>query len=218
MNEPAYPAQTDRVQALLRQIDIERDAILKVGMRVMGDVGANIYPLDFMALGTVKRYLNTEAAFRLMIDTWNMVCARALLRMQIDTALRFSAAWLVDDPQAFASTVLGGERIDRLTDTKGKRLLDAHLVEIHSEEYPWLPAVYKNLSGYVHFSASHISDSVATLDDSTRTIHFQLSDRDTKFPEFSWVELIECFSEATGILAKYLTGWAATKHGSKPAK
>ena len=38
-----------------------------------------------------------------------------------------------------------------------------------------MPAAYKNLSGYDHFSASHIFDSVATLDDSTRTIHFQLS-------------------------------------------
>jgi hypothetical protein len=34
---------------------------------------------------------------------------------------------------------------------------------------------------------------------------------DLRFPEFSWVDICECFSEATQILSKYLTGWAQTK-------
>jgi len=180
-------------------------------MRVMGGAGANIYTLDFMAFGSVKRYLSTTTAFRLMIETWNMVCARALLRTHIDTALRFSAAWLVEDPHAFASKVLGGEQINRFTDKDGNRLSDAHLVKVRSREYPWLPAVYKNLSAYIHSSASHIFDSVVTLDDSTRTVNFQLSDMDTKFPEFSWIELVECFREATKMLGQYLAGYGAAK-------
>jgi hypothetical protein len=109
--------------------------------------------------------------------------------------------------------VLGGERIDRFKDKGGKRLSDAHLVSIRAADYPWLPAVYSNLSGYVHFSASHIFDSVARLNEETRVIHFELSDKDTKFPEFSWVELVQCFRETTTMLAKYLAGYGQTKQG-----
>jgi len=215
MDAPPYPPQSDGVRALLAGLESDRDAMLQLGMRTIGGSGASTYTLDFLVFGTVKRYLNTTTAFRMMIETWNMVCARALLRTHIDTALRFSAAWLVEDPHAFASKVLGGERIDRLKDKDGKRLLDAHLVSIRAADYPWLPAVYGNLSGYVHLSASHIFDSVAKLNEETRVMHFELSDRDTKFPEFSWVELIQCFRETTTMLGKYLAGYAQTKEGQK---
>lgn len=186
-------------------------------MRGLGYAGADMYTLDFLVIGAVKRYLNNSAAFCLMIETRNMSCARALLRMHIDTALRFSAAWLVDDPQAFASKVLGGERIDKLKDKNGGKLSDAHLVKVHTMTYPWLPEVYKNLSSYVHFSASQIFDSVATLDENSRTVHFQISNKDVKFPEASWVELLQCFIEMAGMLEKYIEGYVVTKHHLSPS-
>ena len=182
-------------------------------MKVLGSSGSNMYTLDFLVMGTVKRYLSTASAFQLLIETWNLVCARSLLRMHIDTGLRFSAAWLVKDPHAFASAVLGGARIDQIRDINGKRLSDAHLVQVRSAEYPWLPAVYKSLSGYVHFSGAHIFDSIATMDEETRTLHFTLSETDEKFPEFSRLEVTECLIEATKLLGRYLLGYAATKHG-----
>jgi hypothetical protein len=212
-----YPEHTQAVRERIAQIAADRDALLNAGLRVLGAGGANIFMLDFLAVGTVKRYLSTASAFQLMIETWNLVCARSLLRMHIDTGLRFSAAWLVKDPHAFASSVLGGARIDKLTDVHGRRLSDAHLAQVRSAEYPWLPAVYKSLSGYVHFSASHIFDSIATMDEETRTVHFNISDTDTKFPEFSWLEVTECFIEATELLSRFLLGYAATKNGARAA-
>ncbi len=44
-----------------------------------------------------------------------------------------------------------------------------------------------------------------------RTVTFEVADMDLKFPEFSWVEVLDCFREATSILARYLRGYAATK-------
>ena len=140
-----------------------------------------------------------------------MVVARALLRMHIDTSLRFSAAWHVTDPQKFATGVLKGERIDKMKTRTGQRLTDAHLVQIHQEQHPWLPAVYGHLSGYVHFSAAHIVDSINGMGKEDRTVKFLISDQDFKFPEFSWVEILECFREATSILGTYIQGWGATK-------
>ena len=90
-------------------------------------------------------------------------------------------------------------------------MTDAHLLKVHAPDYPWLPAVYKNLSGYVHFSGSHIYDSIENVDLNDRTISFEVADMDLKFLEFSWVEVLDCFREATSILARYLRGYAATK-------
>ena len=185
--------------------------MLKLGVATLNAGDRAMFPLDMMALGAMKRGVSTSSAMSAMVSAWNMVCARTLLRTHIDTSLRFSAAWLVTDPHAFASLVLKGERIDRLKDRDGKRLTDAHLVEVRTPEYPWLPGVYSSLSGYVHFSGSHIVDSVATFDNTTGTIAFEVSPKDTGFAEFSWIEVLECFRETTSFLAKYLHGYRVTK-------
>ena len=208
---PPLPSHSDRVKELLAQIEVDRNAMLKLGMNVLGAAGSSMFPLDLMALGAVKRSISTTRAFHLMIESWNMVCARSLLRIHIDTSLRFSAAWLVDKPHEFSTQVLKGERIDKMKDKDGKRLSDAHLVEVRTHEYPWLPSVYRNLSGYVHFSGAHISDSVAKIEAGDNTISFEVTEFDLKFPEFSWVEVLECFREATAILTKFLEGYALTK-------
>ena len=170
-----------------------------------------MFPFDLLSFGAVKRNIGTARAFQMMIESWNMVCARSLLRIHIDTSLRFSAAWLVDEPHEFAMRVLKGERIDKMKDKDGRRLTDAHLVSVHTAEHPWLPDVYKSLSGYVHFSGSHIYDSVASVGDQDRTVSLEVSDVDLKFPEFSWIEVLDCFRETTSILARYLRGYAETK-------
>lgn len=204
------PSHTDEVKSLLAKVKADRDELLKIWLSVIGEAGAPAFPLDLMAFGAVKRNISTASAFCQMIESWNMVCARSLLRIHIDTSLRFSAAWLVERPHQFATDVFKGERIDKMKDKQGKPLTDARLIEVRAADYPWLPAVYKNLSGYVHFSGSHIYDSVVSVGDNN-TISFEVSDRDLKFPEFSWVEILDCFREVTEILAKFLHGYSVTK-------
>ncbi|WP_313056503.1 hypothetical protein [Stutzerimonas nitrititolerans] len=206
-----HPPQSELVKELLLSLKQDSDELLNLGMQVVGPSGSPMFPLDWVVFAAIKRSISTASAVTAMVQAWNMVCARSLLRMHIDTALRFSAAWLVAEPHTFATSVLAGARIDKLKDTNGKRLTDAHLVEIRKSEYPWLPDVYSNLSGYVHFSGSHIHDAISNLVDEDRTIEFLISDTDLKFPEFSWVEILECFREATSILANYLQGYAQTK-------
>lgn len=200
--------------ALIKAVEKDREAITSLSMSVLGAAGAPIFPLDFMALAAVKRNVSTSKAICLMVETWNMVTARTLLRVQIDTSLRFSAAWLVQDPHDFATKVLRGERIDAMKDRNGVKLRDKHLVTIRSEEYPWLPGVYDNLCGYVHFSGAHITDSISSLDEEDGSIQFLVSETDEKFPEFSWNEVLECSREATEMLATFIHGYGTTKRMS----
>jgi hypothetical protein len=206
-----HPAQSEAVELLLFELEADASRMRKVMMEVVTPTGSPMYPLDFLAFAAAKRHASTTSAFVTMIRSWNMVVARALLRMHIDTSLRFSASWHVDDPHKFATSVLKGERIDKMKTRAGQRLTDSHLVQLHKERHPWLPAVYEHLSGYVHFSGAHIADSIEGMGEEDRTVQFLISDQDLKFPEFSWVEILECFREATSILGTFLQGWGATK-------
>jgi len=205
------PAQSDAVESLLLQLEADVARMRKVTMEIVTPMGSAMFPLDFLAFAAAKRHASTTSAFIATVRSWNMVIARALLRIHIDTALRFSAAWHVAEPHTFATSVLKGERIDKMKTRAGQRLIDSHLVDLHKEQHPWLPAVYKHLSGYVHFSGAHIADSIEDLCQEDHTVQFLISDQDLKFPEFSWIEVLECFREATSILGTYLQGWGATK-------
>jgi len=184
--------------------------MLELWKAVVGPAGSPMFEFDLLAAAAVKRNISAASAMRLMVESWNMACARSLLRTHIDTALRFSAAWLVDDPQEFAKKMIDGERLDKMKDRNGAHLRDAHLVDSRKDEHPWLPEVYKNLSGYVHFSDAHVMDSVQSVNDHGK-ISILVSDVDLKFPESSWLEVIDCFRSATEMLATYLNGYAATK-------
>jgi hypothetical protein len=203
------PEHGPQVVARLARLNKEQRVMLKLGKQLFGKEGSAIFPLDLLAYAALKRNIAISEAMSLVIAMWNMTTARTLLRVHIDTGLRFSAAWLVDDPQGFASKVVAGERIDKLKDKKGKLLRDAHLVEVRSMEYPWLPEVYKRLSGYVHFSGSHFHDTIESIDEDS--ISFDIRATDHKYPESSWVEVLDCFSEASSILAWYLRGYIETK-------
>jgi hypothetical protein len=92
----------------------------------------------------------------------------------------------------------------------GERLTDAYLVATRAPDYTWLPGVYASLSSYIHFSGSHITSAVGGLGDDG-TMGIEISETDLRFPQFSWVEVLECFREATAILAHYLDGYRQTK-------
>lgn len=200
-----------KVQSLLAQVEADRSDMLNTGKRLFGTPNSPMFGLDLLAYGAIKRNLSTTTAISQMVCSWNMVSARALLRVHIDTALRFSAAWLVEQPHDFALKVIGGHQINKLKDHAGKNLTDAHLLEIRASEYPWLPKVYKSLSGYIHFSGSHFLDSVTDLRAEDMSMSFEVSGADYKFSEVSWSEILECTHEATGMLKKYLDGYILTK-------
>ena len=206
------PMHSEKIKATLEQLEDDTHRLKRIMIELIAPTGSPMFPLDFLAFAAVKRHTSITSGFVSAINSWNMIVARSLLRIHIDTSLRFSAAWHVPNPHDFSMEVLKGARIDKLKTGSGERLTDANLVKIHAVEHPWLPGVYEHLCGYVHFSGSHITDSVESLSDSDRTIQFLISDKDEKFPEFSWLEVLDCYREATGILEKHLRGWGTTKH------
>ncbi len=98
-----------------------------------------------------------------------------------------------------------------MKDRYGEKLSDSYLASKLSVEYPWVKNVYENLCGYVHFSSQHLFAPVKKVNDKERSILIEISEYDTNYPEFSWVEVVECFNETSSIFLKYLHGWVYTK-------
>jgi len=141
---------TPKISASLNGLEKRRKHLLKLGKAMMEAYEGAMYPVDLLALGALKRTISTIAGFKLLIESSNMVCARTILRVQIDTALRFYSVFIVADPHSYSLEILSGKNINHMQDSSGQKMRDAYLVNKLSEEYPWLPTVYKNLSGYIH--------------------------------------------------------------------
>ncbi|ENX23573.1 hypothetical protein F892_00168 [Acinetobacter vivianii] len=175
----------------------------KIGMETLGGEGGPMYILDIVVIGVTKRSLSLATGLRDLVNAKNMTCSRAIVRMQLDTVSRFLAYTYVDDPSGMALAVIGGKPLHKFKCRDGKQLRDGYLIERMSEKHPWVKNTYKYTSGYVHFSEKQVFDSIQSFgNDEERTVQFQVSSEDHKFPEASWVEIVQCFNEMLSIVAQ----------------
>lgn len=200
---------TDKTNKSLERLRDLRQETLNQSMMVVKAGDGNLYPLDLVVFGIAKRCLSTTSAIDNMVMNKNLTCARAILRIHLDTVLRLSAFWLPGDPQSMAIEVLKGKPIKDMKDRKNKRMHDSYLVKRLSEEYKWVPEVYKQTCAYIHFSEQHIFSAVSVKDNGA--LEISISELDEKHPEFSWLEVTDCASECLEIVNFYLRGYATTK-------
>ncbi|MBP1473298.1 hypothetical protein J7I44_03250 [Frateuria sp. MAH-13] len=182
-----------------------------VGMKALGGAGSSMYVLDWVMIGAVKRSLNLASGLTSMISAKNMVCARALLRMQLDTVTRLLGYTYVDDAELVARAVMGGKQLREFKSVDGRKLTDAYLVDRMSSSFPWVRTVYDYTSGYVHFSERQFFDAIHSLGGEDRTMNLQVSHVDNKFPESSWAEIAACFNHLLEITEEVLVRYSATK-------
>jgi hypothetical protein len=202
---------SEAILAAVKELEADRATLLQMTKAMWEAYDGAMYPLDLYANGAINRALSLSMGFESLILQRNILCVGALLRLELDTAIRFAAAWRVDEPHTFALKVLKGTPVRRLKDQTGQLMSDAYLVKCLSPDYPWLEKVYETTSGYIHLSDTHISSSVASLDAKTMRFEFQVSSRDDKQPDSLYLEAVAAFREATQIFMRYLRGWTFTK-------
>ena len=174
-----------------------------------------MYVLDCVLMAAVKRTLSLSSGLRSLVVAKNMVCARALLRMQLDTVARLMAYTYVENPHQVASAVIKGKPLNQFKCKDGVKLRDAYLVDRLTADYPWARSVYEATSGYMHFSEQQIFDSIFSVgSDEERTINFVLAHEDDKFAEVSWEEVVACFNHLTAILADLVEQYGHVKQAN----
>jgi len=206
MKPPLHSKDIEIADRRLSTIPGQVKELARIQMSV---ADGKMFPADIYTIAALNRTWTNFEAFIALLELKNMSALRTLARVQIDTLARYHAMWLVDDPHEFALSVMSGERVDKIRDKNNKRMNDYYLVNSLSSDCHWLPEVYKNLCGYVHFSSSHISAAVEKINEDT--IQFAISGDDERYPESSWIEIRDCFSETTDNLFRYISGWIKTK-------
>lgn len=188
-----------------------REEIPFLGSAIMQAGNMSMYPMDMVIIGIVKRTLSITSAIEKLVLEWNMTCARAVLRMQIDTVLKLSAFWLSSDLQEMARDVIAGKKIIKMKDSSGKKMTDSYLYKKLGEQFEWIPKVYKYTSGYIHFSERHLFDSIIQTNDKDRTVTYAINDKDYNFHEFSWIELVKCATDCLKIIKYFLNEYKQGK-------
>jgi hypothetical protein len=143
---------------------LEADHLAIIAALLQADDG-NIYTTDLWVGAALNRSIHVLAGFCWMVERRNAACAVGLLRFQLDTAMRLFAISLVKNPDEFVSALIGGERLDRMTDRHGKQLRDRYLAEELTKQRDWFLRVYDNTSGFVHMSGRHITTAALSVED-----------------------------------------------------
>ncbi|BAN35556.1 hypothetical protein SCD_n01741 [Sulfuricella denitrificans skB26] len=115
-----------------------------------------IYSMDLVVFGLMDRNIGLIEALPKLIEDENIHALAPLLRVQLDGLLRLHAFRMVAKPNDLAGQVIKGVELRKLTDDKGNKFTDRHLVNSLMAELPWVESMYDTLCGWVHFSETHI--------------------------------------------------------------
>jgi hypothetical protein len=152
-------------------------------------------------------------------DTWNLLVAAPLVRLQIDTLVRLSYAVTCPDMDRLTTVLLDGVEFRALKDEAGRPLSDRRLVERAQKLHPWLRPVYDTACAWIHFSPLHLFLGTQA-GDGMLSGHLPL--HPDVLPERLLGEVLGAMFQATQDLIGYLGMWAAHKeelaasHGQVP--
>lgn len=185
--------------------------------KVLGDMtiemwqadGNGMYTLDLFANGAAHRTMALIRGFRVMLREFNMICAGPMVRMQLDTALRFHAAYLVPQALDFAQAVLSGTEVYKLKARDGRAMRDAVLVESLIQDYPWVGPIYKQASGFVHLSDIHAAGTYGEPDLAAYSVPVAVTGEDGDLPDSVYLDTIGTFRAAFKVFTDHLNGWNA---------
>lgn len=197
----------------LQSLEEQLKALPESAKNVLTAQNGAMYLVDLIMVGAVKRSLSLGHGLIVMVNATNMTCARAIVRMQIDTVSRLLAYTYVDDPEEVARKIIGGTPLSKFKSRDGHRLRDAYLIDKMTESHSWVREVYERTSGEVHFSEKQLFASILSMNDETRTFQIRIGHLDTKYPEWSWSEIVSCFQRLNEVLLEVIEGYAAHKDG-----
>lgn len=143
-------------------IGIIRKRYLKVFSNHLGSAGGMpMLTSDLVMFGIMDRQIGLVESMPPIFESKNIHALAPLLRVQLDSLLRLHAFRIVDDMDDLARHIIKGKSLRKYKDRCGKELFDRHLVNTLKSELPWVEPMYDTLSGWVHFSESHIFSAVA---------------------------------------------------------
>lgn len=182
---------------------------LTIARRVIDSTEGQVFLPDMVVMAMLQRSYGVVDALIDAVDTYNMHAAAPLLRLQLDTLFRAHYIASGPDLDDLTSRLLRGDQFRNIKDAEGKNLTDARLKDLASETHAWALPVYRETSGWVHFSVSHMRATTQLGDDNSFFMSVPL--RPSVLPESLWQEIYAASTRATEEIFQYVRGWAARK-------
>ena len=203
----------DTLEAALAHLRASKPAHLQALQQATLANGAALYPADLIIHGVAQRSLQLLSGFSVMVEQSNVVCAVPLLRLQLDSIMRFYALWLVPDPNEVLLALLSDKPFKNLKSSDGKSLMDTYLKEQLSKHHPWVSEVYKRTSGFIHLSSPGLLSGVVSVgDDTSRMIKMLIGSKaGRKWSDIEKKEAVDAFIAATDALLHLFVSWGVTK-------
>lgn len=198
----------------LKEVDILH---YDVGSALVTDCKGIIYPCDFYALAVIQRSFSQVKAFCTLMETGSHPTAVAVLRMQLDNALRLWGVIHHEDPHDIARKVLRGEQLNKIGPVKD-RMSDAWLCEQVSKERPVIETIYKASSSYIHFSGAHLENLMQhNYVVNEGTLNIGISNNDHYIPIEAKSRAYEHFDLVTRMTLDFVRDWSSLRQTAKPA-
>ncbi|MGI0491010.1 hypothetical protein ACN4EG_04290 [Alkalinema pantanalense CENA528] len=182
---------------------------LKYLTEMMQADSGKIFGVDLLAQAAFKRSMSLCAGFACLVKSKNYLSAATLVRLQLDTCLRFFAAFIVEHPHDFAQSILMGVPVRNLKDRSGQLMTDRYLVETLGKQYDWMPRVYTATSGFIHLSERHMFS--VWQPSAEGELMIVIGPTDDQLEDDLWIELADAFLACTDALFEYLKSWIFTK-------
>ena len=171
---------------------------------------SDLYQFDLLVSAVLNRTLALMNGFRILILNNNYICAAHLVRLHLDSLLRLSAAWLVDDPQELSGDILKGTSLRKIRDRENNLLTDKYLVGKLLPKYPWIQSVYDATCGYVHLSNKHMMVS-ARVKKATRTMEVSISTEERFIDDVYRIEGIMGMIKISECIIEFVNAWIYKK-------
>jgi hypothetical protein len=210
------PADSFDLEAHLRRIEQVPVALTKIPGEYLGPLGTKIPDIDWYILAAIKKTASLVHAFCVLARAKNTLAAAALIRLQLDTAMRVFGLSLVDDVDAAGARLMNDESYRKLKSREGEFLLDTVLHRKLNEQYPGLTEAYEATSSYVHLSGAHIKTGLSARPDSP-VLFFHLNGTDDARPDEWFADIVDSFDQATGLTAELIQKFMESRYGGRHA-
>lgn len=166
---------------------------------------------DMFILGIVNRSMSMIFAFTTLVRSCNYFSAHHLIRLHLDSFLRFSVIWLAKDAQSITKRIYDGEQLNQIKRTRRKFYTDKFLAERAMKQYRWVVKTYDDLSNFVHLGSIHVFNSMEGIDDENRAVGLHGSKYDMKVTDTARLEGIAVMQKITDGIYDFLEKWCLFK-------
>lgn len=213
---PTVEPDESQLEQILEKLQASNQQLVDLAREMI--TVADLYQIDLLTTAVLNRSLALIDGFVELVRGHNSLAALHLVRLHLDSLLRYSAAWLVEDPGAFAMKIFSGKPVRKIKDRTGALMTDRYLVDKLTEDYAWVDSVYTQTSGYVHLSEKHYYSAIRKKEggEDENMVEAVISKDDRFIPYSLKLDAAEAMFEITRCIYEYVFGWTDTKKGGKP--